>query len=168
MSTKDGFAVSRTIVILLCVLITMQVGYVITQHRSHASMCEENLNRIYLAMELYEIERGTLPRLSFFPNDPRNDPDSLCVVLAEYGASRDIPICPAAHEIHRNMGLTYLWNMKLNGAKLDNEGEPRWMLVEINALSDKVPEPHFGRYNILYTDGRILRSSEPPAGLRPN
>jgi hypothetical protein len=42
------------------------------------------------------------------------------------------------------------------------------MIVELNALSDAVPAPHFGAYNILNTDGSVKRSKQPPAELRGN
>ena len=39
-------------------------------------------------------------------------------------------------------------------------------LVEVQAVSDSVPAPHFGHYNILYTDGRVESSAQPPPELR--
>jgi hypothetical protein len=119
-------------------------------------------------LESYEIDQGTLPDLKFFPDDPLGDRRSLAVELARYGVERELCVCPAAPASIRRTGLAYLWNFRLNGKQLQSPGGRRWVLVEIHALSDQVPPPHLGRYHVLYTDGTIERSREPPPELRGN
>lgn len=154
---------------LVVVIIAVAVGwaaiYYLRQRRLIRE-CRDRLWNIYTALEMYEIDRGTLPRLAFFPNDPREGSDSLAVVLQPYTAMENLAICPAAPPAHRALGLTYVWNVELNGRKLHAPGVTRWMLVELNALSDSVPPPHLGRYHILYTDGQIELSRNPPQDLR--
>lgn len=141
-------------------------GFFVVHQKMLTRRCAGNLHRIYSALEMYEIDHGTLPRLAFFPDDPKQDNDSLAAALQPYGAGSDVCVCPAAPAYHRSLGLTYLWNVQLNGRKLHPPGPPTWMLVELDALSDQIPPPHLGRFNILYTDGQVRRSKIPPPDLR--
>jgi prepilin-type processing-associated H-X9-DG protein len=151
---------------LLAVLLAVAASALHAVHRrAEGRHCEANLRRLYSALELYEIDRGSLPRLALFPDEPKQDADSLLVALRPFGADAEVCVCPALPAGHRAIGLTYLWNVQLNGRKLKGPGAPSWMLVEISALSDNIPPPHSGGYNILYTDGQVQRSKTPPPGL---
>ncbi len=140
--------------------------YVAIGRHTMAGQCRRNLENIYSALELYEAEHGTLPRLAFFPDDATHDRDSLLVALRAYEPDANVFICPAIRRYYPAGTLTYIWNIKLNGKKIHAADSPAWMLVEINALSDNVPLPHFTGYNILYTDGRVRASHKPPMDLR--
>jgi len=141
------------------------IYYVLSQIRMTLA-CTDGLKAIYRALELYEMERGTLPKLAFFPDNPVEDGDSLRVVLESYGAGGAVCVCPRAPRSQAELGLTYLWNVRLNGRKIPPVEERDWMLVEISALSSDVPAPHLGRYNVLYTDGTVERISKPLTELR--
>lgn len=165
-TNRDGFSVLQILTVtVLIALIATGIYYYIHQQML-ARECAANLRRIYAALELYEIDRGTLPRLAFFPDDPKQDPDSIVVALTPYGTTPDVYLCPTAPLSHRELGLTYLWNTRLNGRKIPRSSNPEWMMVEINALSDEVPASHVGHYNVLFTDGTVRREKDPPAGLR--
>lgn len=149
------------------VLVGLAAGiYTVVHQNMLAKKCANNLRNIYTSLENFEIDRGTLPRAAFYPDDPKQDNDSLVVALQPYSTRQDMYICPTAPSVQKESGLTYVWNVQLNGRKLRGTGAPAWMMVELNALSDAVPTPHFGGYNILYADGSVLRSKTPPAGLR--
>ena len=128
-------------------------------------LCQERMLKIYAALERYEIEKGKLPTLAFFPDDPQHDKDSPLVVLEPYGAEEGLFVCPALPDLYDKIGLAYVWNTALNSSKLADAPEPVWMIVEISALSSQVPPPHFRGYNILYTDGTVRRSQTPPREL---
>jgi hypothetical protein len=163
---KAGFSFLR--VLLLFVLFTA-VGagtHFYVQQKKLARQCFEHLHRIYAALEMHEIERGTLPNLAFFPDDPKQDPDSLVTALAPYESAPEMFVCPTAPPSHAELGLTYVWNIRMNSKKLQQSNPPEWVLVEINALSADVPASHLGKYHILYSDGTVQASSEPPPGLR--
>ncbi len=163
---RNGLTLVEILVVLmLAAAVVAVIGFFARQQmlRKH---CAANLRAIYAALEMHEIERGTLPRLAFYPDDPKQDGDSPLVVLRPYRAGTDVYVCPSAPSSLAAAGLTYVWNVRLNGKKLRGPGPPEWMLVEMNALSDAVPPPHLGRYNILYTDGRVVASKEPPPDLR--
>lgn len=161
-----GFTLAELIVVLV-LLALVGVGIAsVTREIFERKHCKRNLYAIYNALELYEIDRGTLPRMAFFPDQPRMDRDSPVVLLRPYCSDPDIFVCPAAPRRFQELGLTYLWNVGLNGKKLHSIQPPVWLMTELQALSDQVPAPHLGIYNVLFSDGRVLKMKVPPAGLR--
>ena len=130
-----------------------------------SNLCLSNLRALYRALELYEMDRGTLPKLAYFPDIPTEDTDSLRVVLESFGATGSACLCPASAPGVQELGLTYVWNVRLNGKKIPRGDERDWMLVEINALSGDVPAPHLGWYHVLYTDGTVDRVRKPRSQL---
>ena len=135
------------------------------RHRAWNRGCEANLVSIYEKLRAYSLDRETLPALSFFPDDVFTDPDSLYTVLAPYGLRAEECVCPAIKRHLGDLGITYVWNVRLNGRAWEDLGSAAWLLVEINALSRNAPRPHGGHYHILYADGRVERSPYPPPGL---
>lgn len=127
--------------------------------------CEANLIQIYDLLRLYENDHGQLPSLKMFPEDAEGDPESLVHVLRPYGLEGTAAVCPSASGILRAHGISYLWNPALNNSSLLNRPEPTWVLVDLQALDDRVPGPHFGQYNILFSDRRVERSALPPHSL---
>lgn len=131
-------------------------------HRARqASHCAGHLKDIYRALELYELERGTLPNLAFFPDDPKQDPNSLRVVLESHGLTPDQCACPAAPRKLQDLGLTYVWNVRMSNRKLEKATPPPWLLVEIQSLSADVPVPHPNGYNVLFSDGSVQCLRQP-------
>ena len=165
-NTSRGFTLIELLVVLLLGAVLAAAAAHYFHQRRLTRRCAEQLWKIYTALEMYEIDRGTLPRLSFFPNDPKQGADSLVKVILPYTAEPDLTVCPATPAAQRDLGLTYVWNVENNGRKLHPPGVPKWMLVEIQALSESVPPPHQGRYHILYTDGQVELSRNPPPDLR--
>ena len=163
---NSGHVLLKMLVLLSVLLVAVGIIYFVLYQVSLQKDCAVHLGRLYRAMELYEIDRGTLPRLAFFPDDPKQDPDSLRVALEAYGADSGGCVCPTAPNIQTELGLTYVWNVKLNNRKMPRDEEPEWMLVEISALSVDVPAPHLGQYNVLYTDGKVRRVKYPLQELK--
>ncbi len=163
---RGGFTLAELMVVLFLSACIAAVGWHVTRQVMMRKHCKRNLYAIYNALELYEIDRGTLPRLAFFPDRPHTDPDSPLVVLRPYCSDASVFVCPAAPPHYRETGLTYIWNTALNGRKLRGMDPPVWILTELQALSDSVPAPHLGVYNVLYTDGHVRKMRVPPEGLR--
>ncbi|HMP74820.1 MAG TPA: hypothetical protein PKE12_00850 [Kiritimatiellia bacterium] len=141
-------------------LVVWGLLHILVQVRRTAA-CAENLQSIYRALELYELERGVLPTLAYFPDQPMEDADSLRTVLEPYGLNGQRCLCPASHRFIQSEGLTYIWNVGLNGQRMPRGEETTWMLVDISALTDDVPAPHLWRYNVLYSDGTVKRARSP-------
>jgi hypothetical protein len=156
---REGHVVTKVVVLVAILLLAVAVLYYFLYQMSLQQACAKNLQQIRRSLELYEIDRGTLPRLAFYPDDAKQDQDSLRVVLEPYGADATVCQCPTLPDVLSDLGLTYVWNVRLNGKKTPKE--PTWMLVEIAALSQDVPAPHMGQYNVLYTDGKIRRVKNP-------
>lgn len=160
----------RMIVPLIILLLVIAIGglfWMLTNWSHEQHECEQNLKSIYTALETYEAKNHMLPKLAYFPDDP-NDADSLRTVLEGDLPDLKACICPGLHPMLREMGMTYIWNMRLNGKPLPQHDEQQqWMLVEMTAISRDVPSPHIGGYNVLYTDGSVKHVANPTAELLP-
>ncbi len=164
-SQRAGFANGRTLVTLMLLILLGSSGYIFMQAESRTRECIRQLRHIYMALELYELDHGSLPHMAFYPHAPWLDADSMLVVLDPYAITSEIGLCPGAHEVVRYQGLGYIWNANLNGKELQAQDPDTWLVTEINALSEDVPRPHLGRHLVLYADGRVERTRRPPAGL---
>ena len=153
-------AINLLLVVGLCLALLAGIYTLLLQLR-RSMACQANLRTLYHALEMYEMERGALPKLSFFPDSPTDDADSLRVVLETYGADGTACICPAAPASLREWGLTYVWNVQLNNRKIPRGEDRVWMLVDMQALSSDVPAPHLRRYLVLYSDGSVERITQP-------
>lgn len=163
---RAGFTLAETVVVLFLLACIGAAAWHVSRQIMLRKQCKRNLYAIYNALELYEIDRGTLPRLAFLPDRPRTDRDSPLIVLRSYCSDLDVFVCPAAPAHYRETGLTYIWNIALNGRKLRGMEPPVWVMTELEALSDTVPAPHLGVYNVLFTDGHVRKMRMPPEGLR--
>lgn len=164
MSRRAGFTLWELLWVIAAMGLLGLLLSAYLRSRADANLCMDRLRQIYTALEMYEMDHGALPDLAFFPPNPRTDAHSLRVALEPYLAVE--PICPAAPPSHRELGMTYVWNVANNRRRLGPHDPPSWLLVELTALSDEAPPPHFGAYHVLYTDGRILRSRTAPNELR--
>jgi type II secretory pathway pseudopilin PulG len=163
---RQGFSLVQLILSVMAVLAVTWGIYRFVENRELAENTKNNLRMIYMALEWYEMEQGRLPDLAFFPDDPRHDNDSILVALAKYGVTEEMTICPKAPAALKDLGLNFIWNAKLNGRKLFEPGAREWMLVEMHALSERVPLPNPNGYTILYTDGKVEQTRNPPPGIR--
>ncbi|HMP73482.1 MAG TPA: hypothetical protein PKE55_09495 [Kiritimatiellia bacterium] len=165
-SRQGGILLRLSLLIALAAVLILGILSLLNS-LSRSAKCAEQLRDIYLALELFELDKGSLPHLAFFPDDPLTDTDSLRVVLEEYGLRASSCVCPAAAPRLRDTGLTYIWNVRLNGANLQIENREReWMLIDAAALSADLPSPHLGGFNVLFTDGTVERIAMPLSLLR--
>lgn len=129
---------------------------------AYQKTCESNLRQLYMAFQMYDINNGALPQAKFYPKNPKKDPQSLYNVLpASY---RPLLVCPVYPPAIKDKGLTYIYNDNLAGRSLGLVRNPRetWLLTEMNAVYDEIPLPHPGGFHILYCDGHIEVTKEPP------
>lgn len=137
----------------------------LTLQLQQTDACKNNLETIYNILRTHESEHGQLPSFDMFSQDPLEDEESLPNLLKSYGFDPSLAICPASPQVLREHGLSYLWNSTLNQGSLMNRDEPTWVLVDVQALDDRIAGPHFGSYHILYSDGRVERTPHPPHTL---
>lgn len=122
---------------------------------AHQKSCENNLRQLYMAFTMYDMSNGQLPNAKFFPKHPKGDPRSLVKLLDD--AYAPMLVCPVFPKAIKDKGLTYIFNDELGGKPLDSVPNPgeTWLLMEMNAVSDAIPNPHPGGFHILYADGKI-------------
>ncbi len=165
MNGTQRYFTLRALYVAVAITAVVLLGMHYVKQRHLEDQCADNLAQIYSALEMYEINHGVLPNLAFYPDNPKHAPDSLLVVLDPYAFGSDLGYCPSSHPVIRERGLSYVWNIRMNGKKLHAAPDAPWLITEIAALSDQVSPPHRGHYLILYADGRIVRSQTPPDGL---
>lgn len=165
MSSRTYSPFFRLFLMMAVILAIVGAIYYVLIKIGESIRCSDHLANIYQAVELFEMDRGSLPTLALYPDEPLVDPDSIRVVLEEYGVDPLVWTCPSSHPKVAHLGLSYIWNTALNGSNLKSYENRHWMLIEINALSEDVPASHFGYYNVLYTDGTVERIDEPSEEL---
>ncbi|MDF3131165.1 hypothetical protein P0Y35_18290 [Kiritimatiellaeota bacterium B1221] len=166
MNRKTGAVFLPWIFILLMLCSLIWLLNQLNAGIKNTERCEDQLKKIYNALVLYEMDNGRLPSFELYPSDPEGNVESMLNRLSELpDFDPEWLCCPASPEILKEHGTTYLWNVALNHSSLSYRDEITWVLVDMQALVDGVPGPHFGSYLILYSDGRVERSSSPPHSL---
>lgn len=164
--SRSGFSLATSLALVLVVSGVAGVLFYGLREAALERYCDNNLRQIYAALERYELEHGALPVLSFYPDDPRNDPASLIRALGPYGIDEETCVCPAAAPALRRHGISYIWNVRLNGKPLPRSGAAQWLVADMEILSDEVPPPHFWHYHALFSNGQIRRIWGAPRELR--
>jgi prepilin-type processing-associated H-X9-DG protein len=143
-------------------------------------VCLTNLRQLGQYIQMFAEENdGMLPRAWFLPKDALKDPGSIMSILLPSVKQKELFLCPAAPDAVRKFGLSYLWNDQLSGIMLDQVPNPSqvWMMTDINAAATAItlqqaqqasinlkaiPPAHLEGYNVLYVDGHVKWSKEPP------
>lgn len=166
MKRKSGAVFLPWLFILLMIASLIWLLNRLNTEIQQTERCAARLEAVYEYLTLFERDNGRLPIFELYPEDPLGSQESLINRLGELpGFDPDWLICPSAPALLRQHGMTYLWNTALNHGSLINRKEITWVLVDMQALDDRIPGPHFGTYHILYSDGRVERSASPPHSL---
>ena len=72
------------LILMLIISLVLVLQYA-NRNLAMANQCREQMKRIYGALGFYEVQNGSLPTMSFYPENPLSDEDSLRVVLEAYG-----------------------------------------------------------------------------------
>jgi len=164
---KKGFTATELLVVTTLLSSIPVTSFIGVKNKALQSQCASNLRQIGLAVNMFVMSEGKYPDAVFYPKDPLKDSRSIVVILRPYGLRGKIFICPTAPPVLKSKGLTYLWNDALSGKapyRLGNTSQT-WMMVDITAVDERVSS-HLGGYNILYADGHVSWSSNPPP-LKP-
>jgi hypothetical protein len=160
-SMRAGGLLAKFMLLLAASALALGALFFISGRLRERRQCVARLTDIHRALQLYEIERGTLPNLAFYPDDPREGPDGLRGALEHYGVEYETCVCPGEPKVLRETGQTYLWNAALSAQKMPRGATSVWMLVEASALSGDVPTPHWGGYHVLFSDGHVGTVRDP-------
>ncbi len=160
LTSRTGFTVAELLVAVTIMTSISTAAFVKVKDKAKQMECQNNLKQIALGLRMHEMTSGKLPEAAFFPEDPKKGKDSIRVILKDYPAQ--LFICPSAPEEMSKKGLTFLWNDKCSGRPSHRIKKPKetWLMIEINAVSDKVPPPHPGGYNILYSDMQTVKTEK--------
>jgi len=150
--------------------------------KARQTKCLQNLQQIGTALQMFLIDNdGRLPPAAFFPTpeSKKRGLKGINEVLASYAGSKDLFLCPAAPDAVNKLGISYIWNDRGNNFLVDQVPSPSttWIMTDISAattiIDQKVadakkidltviPPAHVGGYNVLYLDGHVKWSKEPP------
>lgn len=138
-----------------------------------------------------------LPRAWFYPPDrhPNRETYNLARILAPYAGDKRLFLCPAAPPALQAKGITYVWNDSCNTKMLSQIPPNTWLMTDVNVVCNKnlltawlrakgveegsdewqryltgaarIPPAHVGGYNVLYANGAVKWSPQPPM-LRPS
>ena len=160
LANRSGFTVTELLVAVTIVTSVSSAAFVNVKDKAKQTECQNNLRQIGMALRMHEMTNGKLPKAAFFPEDTKKGKDSIRVILKGYPAK--LFMCPSAPEEISKKGLTFLWNDKCSGKPSHRIKNPKktWLMIEVNAVSDKVPAPHPGGYNILYADMQTVEAEK--------
>lgn len=167
LKNKVGFTATELLIVTTLLSSLPVSRFIGVRNKAFQTQCASNLRQIGLAVNMFVMSEGKYPNALFFPREPLKNPRSIVVILKPYGLKGKMFICPTSPPILKEKGLTYLWNDALSGKapyRLRNTSRT-WMMIDITAV-DKRVSSHFGGYNILYADGHVSWSSNPPP-LKP-
>ena len=166
MSTKTGAVFLPWLFIFLMIGSLLWLLNRVNQGVQATDQCRQQLKNVYQALKFYEREHGRLPALELYPVNPEENDETLVKLLADQpGFQKEWLQCPSAPDVLNEQGITYLWNTELNQSSLSDRETITWVLVDMQALDDALPGPHFGKVHILYSDGRVEHTQHPPHNL---
>jgi type II secretory pathway pseudopilin PulG len=134
------------------------------------------MKQIYMAVTMYADDNdGRLPRADLYPDlrrDPQaclRSPKSIRRILSGYAPDAKLWVSSAAPDKFQKAGLTYVWNVGVNGKQLDSLPGRTWLLMDMNAAGYVIPDliPRADSYLVLYSDGSVKLEHVPPQ-LVPN
>jgi prepilin-type processing-associated H-X9-DG protein len=143
------------VMVVTGIMMSQANNYGDVKRLAYQKSCENNLRQLYMGIQMYSDSNGSLPDAKFFSEHPKKDTKSLYNVLdASY---QPLLVCPVFPQSLKDKGCTYLYNDSLAGQSLDNVADARktWLMTELNAVSNNIPMPHPGGFEILYADGHI-------------
>lgn len=142
--------------------------YAMARQKAVETACRMNLQQIGQMIVMYHLAEGAYPKAVLYPKDAREDADGIVRVLegAGYAVPREMWVCPAAPKELGDRGLTFLYNEKVGGKSTVPNPSRTWMLIEMNCVSKRVPQPHPGGYNVLCADGHVLTTTVLPPDLQ--
>jgi len=162
-STRMAAFTMLEVLVVTGIMLSQSNNYGDVKKIAYQTSCHNNLEQLWQAFQMYDMNNGALPKATFYPKNPKTDANSIVKVFD--AAYQPMFVCPVFPSDIRDTGLTYLYNDTVAGGSLDSVADPghTWLLMEMNAVSDKIPMPHPGGFHILYCDGHIERTKQIPA-----
>ena len=160
MKRKIGFTLTEVLIVTSIISSISTGSYVMAKKKARDLFCQNNLKQIQHAIMMFSMQNNDrLPDAVFYPENP-DDPKAINNILKSY-CGAGVFICPSLPEELKKRKLTYIWNDEFSNKRAGG-GAKKWLMVEMTAVKPEIPAPHSGGYNILYVDGHIEQSKDPP------
>ena len=153
--TKKGFTLTDILLVTTLLTSTSTGAYVQAKNKAYEIDCQNRLKQIGAVIQIMLMDTGVFPDAKFFPEKPDENTKSIKVILKAQGVPGEIFVCPSVSDDLKKIGLTYIWNDELNGKSPDTlpDAGKTWLMVDMNAVTEKVSPAHRDGYNVLYADG---------------
>lgn len=119
------------------------------------------MRQIGQLLQMHQLESGSWPKASFYPEDPENGADSIRSIL---GGDPRLWVSSAMPAPLQAKGLTYVYNDRLAGRRSVSGDE--WVLIDMTCVAPQVPAPYPRGWNILYADGRVDTTTNLPEDIQ--
>jgi prepilin-type processing-associated H-X9-DG protein len=154
-----GFALAELLAVTGLLTGLGSAAFTGVKDKANQVACANNLKQIYTSIQLMTAAGEPLPKAWFYPpaNPPVPDQRNIASILRVYGCPASVFICPAAPAAIQQRQFCYVYNDALDGKEIDAVANPSttWLMMDINAVSTKVPQAHMGGCNVLYVDGHV-------------
>lgn len=159
-----GFTLTEVMAVTAIVTSVEATTYVKAKNHATQVQCKGNLQQIGKMIKMYHMANGEYPDAEFYPKQPLKSDKSIVKVMKKGGqrVPKKMWVCPAAPEKIADKGLTFVYNDKFGGRRNLPHPAKAWLLIEVNCVSEKVPAPHPGGYNILFADGHVVTTDKLP------
>ncbi len=164
-----GMFTLTEILAVSAIISSVPIGaYVRAKQKAFEIECMNNMRQVGTAITTYQLTNGEYPKAAFFPENPKTDKNSICVILADEIQNKNVWLCPSMPDKLKEKGLTWVYNDTIGGKATIQNPEKTWILLEFSCVSKNAPAPHPGGYNIVYADGHVTTTNKLPEDITKN
>ncbi len=167
-----GFTLTEMLIVTAIITSIPTSKYVRVKKMAYQTQCYSNLKNISIALISFKMDYDDImPKAEFYPKNI-NGKKSIVKLLSDYLGGTSLKkhgdnspwVCPGLPLKLRKKGLSFIYNDSIAGKRPRHPSET-WVLIEMNAVSAKIPAPHPKGYNILFADGSIQTTKTLPKDI---
>lgn len=167
-----GFTLTEMLIVTAIITSIPTSKYVRVKKMAYQTQCNSNLRNISIALISFKMDYDDImPKAEFYPKNI-DGKKSIVTLLSDYLGGTNFKnhydnspwVCPGLPVKLRKKGLSFIYNDSIAGKRPRRPSET-WVLIEMNAVSAKIPAPHPKGYNILFADGSIQTTKTLPKDI---